>query len=509
MDDAAAPGPAAPPSFGKPAAPKDEPALKLPPFGLQKPWWASASETEAGGEPEPAAAPAPAEAEAEAPEPAEPAAPAPAAQRSAGITDRLVAGPGVGHVDGRRAVPPTAVPPTGEPPAAAPGTPAGPAAAPRSPADTDPDGIPVVTAASTPGPDATAASAPTGPDATRPQPVLLPDAILPAGTTPPPAGAVPAPAPEEDPAAPEPASTKDTAPIVITPLYHAEGGLPIDAEPAAAPPPQSGTPPKGGTPPQGTGIPAPSYRPAQPPPFDDAPAAPRPNGEHRGNRVPLLVGGGLLAVLILATAGFFLVGGSSDKPAAARPDPSPAASQTPAGPATKAPGPVDITDEKSDTRPLALTEAFPSSTLQLGGRTYLRDRSSVNHKCALAARGAMAKALTEQGCRSIVRVTYIDQGKSLAVTTGIAVLPRQDAALKVSRAGDPKRYEWFRGMEGKRSQQIDQAGGYAAGTVRGRYVIYAYAQFADGKPGGEAALKNVTQQFLDYGIRPIDARARG
>ncbi|MFP3963593.1 hypothetical protein SMC26_14825 [Actinomadura fulvescens] len=85
-------------------------------------------------------------------------------------------------------------------------------------------------------------------------------------------------------------------------------------------------------------------------------------------------------------------------------------------------------------------------------------------------------------------------------------MPTKDAALRVSKAGSPSRYEWFRGMAGRRSQSIDQAGGYALSTVRGRYIIYAYAQYADGKRP-DRALKTAAQQFVDYSVRPIDARA--
>jgi hypothetical protein len=118
--------------------------------------------------------------------------------------------------------------------------------------------------------------------------------------------------------------------------------------------------------------------------------------------------------------------------------------------------------------------------------------------------------LSKGRCSSVVRVTFLDRGRSLAVTSGVAVLPTKTAALAADEAGDPSKYEWFRGMPGKRTPDIDRAGGYAASTVRGRYIVYAYATYANGKPlqPDDTTLRAVAEQFVGYALRPIDARAR-
>jgi hypothetical protein len=154
---------------------------------------------------------------------------------------------------------------------------------------------------------------------------------------------------------------------------------------------------------------------------------------------------------------------------------------------------------------------FPTQVIQLGGRTYSRERWSLNRDVSYATRGSMLRALLQEKCRKIVRATYIDKGRSLAVTSGIAVLPTKDAALRISKAGSPAKYEWFRGMGGKHAPDLDRAGGYAAATVRGRYVAYAYVQRADGKQAkpGDPVIKEAAQQFLDYDLRPILARTGG
>ncbi|MFD0685600.1 hypothetical protein [Actinomadura fibrosa] len=311
----------------------------------------------------------------------------------------------------------------------------------------------------------------------------MPDAILPPGVRPPPSGSGPfTTTPEAGPELEAGAVGPPTMAAVLTPVYHSEGEIPLD-EPSAPGPAQPSAP---------------------------AQAAGK---EGAGKRRLLLVGGGAAAVLA-AVAALFAIGGtgSGDDGAARKPAESPAAS--PAAPGTAspvpAPGAVNIDDEKTDPNDLAFADVFPTATLRLGGRTFTRDRWSINRDLAYAANGAMLRALTRENCRKVVRATYLDRSRSIAVTSGIAVMPTSAAALKVSRVGDPARYEWFRGMAGKHAPDIDRAGGYAAVTVRGRYVVYAYVQRIDGKQvkPGDPAIKQAAQQFLDHDVRPIEARAR-
>ncbi|WP_026341572.1 hypothetical protein [Actinomadura atramentaria] len=253
------------------------------------------------------------------------------------------------------------------------------------------------------------------------------------------------------------------------------------------------------------------------PPFGPGPMAQGAGAPARGGnkrRATLFAAGGVAAVIVLGAAGYALAGGGDGAPeraASAKPA-SPAASPSVSGQPPITPtaptAPSGIDTEKTDPRPLALIEVFPANAVTLGGHAYVRDRSSVNHDCSLTARGAMAAALAHEKCRGVVRATFIDRERTVAVTTGVAILPTKAAALRAGRAGDPSRYEWFRGMQGKRSTEIDRAGGYAAATVRGRYIIYAYAQYAKGRPApGGPNLKTVTRQFIDYAVRPIEARA--
>ncbi|MFB4305734.1 hypothetical protein [Actinomadura sp. GTD37] len=474
-------------------------SFRLPTYGLEAPWWAAESADTAP----PAEPPAPAQntaaatAPAAAPETAEPeatedapaqhtggqaaAAPTPVAQPPG----RLVAGAGVPSVDSRRAVPAEPIvksPVTGD--------------------DTDPDGFQAVrpeggapedetaeddttvdnsavneTAEGSPAPVSAFEKAKEAENASAQTAVLVPDAILPRGVVPP-TGSGPFPHPETADGATAPQAA------VIAPVYHAEGGVPLDTPPPPGQPPQPSRPPQGGG---------------------------------RGNRRRTLLIGGGAAVVLAAAIALFTIGGTKsgddggegDKRGA--PEPS-AAAPAPSAPATKPPAaaPVNIADEKTDTRDLTFRDVFPQPTLSLGGRTYTRDRWSLNRDVRYAARGSMLRTLEQQQCRKIIRATYIDRKSGLAVTSGIAVMPTKAAATTVSKAGDPAAYEWFRGMAGKHSPDIDRAGGYAAATVRGRYVAYAYVQWANGKKAkpGDQLIKQAAQRFIDYDLRPIMARAR-
>ncbi|MGP4024701.1 hypothetical protein [Actinomadura sp. 3N407] len=520
-----------PPADAAPSAEEAEPAasasIRLPAFGLQAPWWAAESSETA-----PPAEETSAEAPDDAPDDevvfgAEPAVDDPADPEATGVPPgTLVAGVGVPNVDSRRAVPAEPI-----------------VKLPFASGDTDPDGFPAVPpehdapadadAESEDSPESPASSdspehettedtaavddtvvknaaedrpsepAPAAPEETAAPPeeavtpsafekakeaenastaslgaVLEPDAILPVGVAPPTgSGPFTHSEPSEDAAV-----TAEQA-AVIAPVYHAEGGIPLD------------TPPPPGRPPQGT---------------------PKSGGGNK--RRPLLIGGGA-AVILAAAVALFTVGGTgssgdqstnvkaTESPAAAKPTPADTQSPAPPIPTTG----VDITNERTDPEQLAFKDVFPTGVVKLGGRTFTLDRWSLNRDVSYAARGSMLQVLQQEKCRKIIRATFIDRSRSLAVTSGIAVMPTKESALRVSQAGDPAKYEWFRGMGGKHTPDLDRAGGYAAATIRGRYVAYAYVQWANGKNAqpGDPVIKQAAQQFLDYDLRPIMARARG
>jgi hypothetical protein len=307
-----------------------------------------------------------------------------------------------------------------------------------------------------------------GTSSSAPGPALTPDAILPPGTPPQ--------APPEPPP-PDPSATS-TGPI---PRLGAGPGFPGGP---------GRTPPRGGD-----------------------------HGGSSGARRALLVGGGLLAALVLGGGGALAVtelsGGSSRDHGVAQQAPPTQALPTPTPSKTKPKHkpkqvPVDIRDEKQDPRPLTIGEVFPSTHITLAGNTFVRVKTVINDHCSLAANGPFATELNREHCRRVVRATFVSNDKKLAVTTGVAVMPTDAAAREAVKVQDPSHYKWFRGMRATGAPKIDQAGGFAASTLRGRYICYAYATYADGhKPAAkDDTLKKVGSAFRDSTARPIERRAQ-
>ena len=146
-------------------------------------------------------------------------------------------------------------------------------------------------------------------------------------------------------------------------------------------------------------------------------------------------------------------------------------------------------------RPAALAWVSPSRVISLN--------------CTAARYRPTAAALVKGHCTSVVRATWVSSDKQFAVTAGVAVLPTKAAAQTAVKAGDANTYEWFRGMIGRVAKRVDQAGGYAASTVRGRYIIYSYTTYLNGRPAAnDRLLASVGKQFVAYAVRPIERRAR-
>jgi hypothetical protein len=107
--------------------------------------------------------------------------------------------------------------------------------------------------------------------------------------------------------------------------------------------------------------------------------------------------------------------------------------------------------------------------------------------CKAAAQQAAGGILAQHGCLAVLRATYEDTTQTLAVTVGVAVLPRMSAAEESAKAlgspGDPRsgiRAVSFRrtvtARFGDRSQKL------VWDRVAGPYLVLATAGYADGRP---------------------------
>ncbi|MEU7741452.1 hypothetical protein [Nonomuraea sp. NPDC049158] len=271
------------------------------------------------------------------------------------------------------------------------------------------------------------------------------------------------------------------------------------------------------TPPQG--LPAPyGQGPFKQSPFQATPPATGQPGKPAGRKA-LFITLGVLALAGVATGGFFAYKSVSapSSPAAttaAKQPPttappaivSPDASTTPVVPATSI-----LNSEQTDPRKMSLSEAFPKKKIEAEGAVFAKVKTDMTGSCEKAASGPFADALREQKCSRIVRATYVDTKRRYAVTTGIAVLPTKEAAMSADKAKNLGRNVWFRGLPsaaGTGGERVEIAGGYAAGLVWGRYIVFSYATYADGHTPGtkEKTLGKVSGAFRDQTSQALERR---
>ncbi|NUW30457.1 hypothetical protein HTZ77_03310 [Nonomuraea sp. SMC257] len=260
------------------------------------------------------------------------------------------------------------------------------------------------------------------------------------------------------------------------------------------------------------------------PPASPAPPAAQPSKAKRA----VLAVVGVLVLGGVATGGFFAykslsapastaAGKRTSAPASAPPSSAPTGSAptesaptdsapTAASPtASTSPGATAATmldSEATDKRKLSLSEAFGEKKVEAAGTTFSRVETDMENDCRKAAAGPFAEALHDQKCSRVLRATYVDSKRRYAVTSGIAVLPSKDAAMRADQSKNLGRNLWFRalpGPGGSGGERVDIAGGYAAGLVWGRYIVFSYATYADGHTPAakDRTLGKVSDAFRD------------
>ncbi|GAA2366615.1 hypothetical protein GCM10010404_21420 [Nonomuraea africana] len=220
---------------------------------------------------------------------------------------------------------------------------------------------------------------------------------------------------------------------------------------------------------------------------------------------------GVLVLAGVATGGFFAYRSMNAG------SPSDASSGLTAQPSVST-GPGAVTEsnslldsEGSDPEKMSVNEAFPDKEVEVGGRVYTRVKVDMSDDCKQAATGPFATALQDQKCSRVLRATYVDSKKRYAITTGIAVLPTKEAAAAADQAKDLGKNLWFRPLPGSASSGADRvhiAGGYAAGLLWGRYIVFSYATYADGHTptAKEKGLGTVSGAFRDHTSLVLERR---
>jgi len=293
----------------------------------------------------------------------------------------------------------------------------------------------------------------------------------------------------------------------------------MDTQPSGTPAPATvagpfvgfGNPVPGGAADRSPGF-SPFQRSFQPPGTEPA-TRPAGSSERAGMGKKLLVGAMIVAAIGTIGAGAYLayqgLGDSSSQAAAhgkvpsvvTPPQPDPTPSQA-------------IDSAETDPKEMTPAEAFPAKKVTIAGHTFQRVRVDSTTKCEQGASGKFAEALRDNKCDRLLRATYVDGKRKYAVTTGIAVMPDKVAAVKVDGAKDLANNVWFRGLAGKAgsgAERVDISGGYAAGLVWGRYIVFSYATYSDGHTPkeNEKDLGPISDAFRQHTAKVIEKRANG
>lgn len=226
----------------------------------------------------------------------------------------------------------------------------------------------------------------------------------------------------------------------------------------------------------------------------------------------------MVAVVVvgIGTGAFFAYQSFSAKQSANATDPIPSSGTldpTDDLDITGEPEPINTTmlnSEKTDPGTMTVADAF-GKKVSVAGTTFRRVKTNVTEQCQKAASGRFAGTLRSQECRRVLRATYVDSKRKYAVTTGIAVLPTRESAVAADKAKNLDSNLWFRGLPsaaGTGGERVHIAGGYAAGMVWGRYIVFSYATFSDGHTptAKEKSLGKVSGAFRDQTAKVVERR---
>ncbi|MBC2875916.1 MULTISPECIES: hypothetical protein [Streptomyces] len=235
----------------------------------------------------------------------------------------------------------------------------------------------------------------------------------------------------------------------------------------------------------------------------------------------LMIGGGMLAAggvaAIVATAivrsdGNGGGGGTGGKQAAGAS--APASSGSPGTPeptfAPVAPPPPQdprafISSAEKDKAPLTTGTLFPDAKPTLSGRTYERTATAATTDCASVTQGALGSVLSSNGCRQVLRATYVRDG--VAVTVGVAVFDTKAAADKAKAQSTGN----IAALPGDGAAAFCRATACRlTANAEGRYAYFTVAGNADNSPvtAGERKALDAGRDVSTYAFGRILARGR-
>jgi hypothetical protein len=213
------------------------------------------------------------------------------------------------------------------------------------------------------------------------------------------------------------------------------------------------------------------------------PGEDRPSGRRRS--LPLIIGGAVVAGLVLIGGGVGLSSMMKDdsKPAKKAPPAAasskPTASPSPTVPALQA---VKLQSRTTDPVKLTLTEVFGKSSFKAGGHKYVRTAAASTKKCdAVVGGAALEKALKKGGCNQALRATYALSTGSLIGTIGVLNLQSETAAKQAVKAASAKD-AFLQALPGKGvTKHAGRGLALGASQARGHYLVMTWVQRPDGK----------------------------
>jgi hypothetical protein len=157
---------------------------------------------------------------------------------------------------------------------------------------------------------------------------------------------------------------------------------------------------------------------------------------------------------------------------------------------------------------LTAGQIFPASVPYQLSATVLQDATSLRldaRRIGIAPQSgcgtgvttsAAASVLRREGCRAVLRATYVDATWSYVMTVGVAVLPSHAAAVRASQSLYPPRLTAARGAEagrlaagilvvryhGAAGAMYDYNRQISSSLVRGPYLVMYAAGYADSRP---------------------------
>ena len=241
--------------------------------------------------------------------------------------------------------------------------------------------------------------------------------------------------------------------------------------------------------------------------------------ETRNKRRRLLfIGGGALATVAIGTAvAMAVVSASGSDEASNKPSsvpaggdiPSPTGTGAPSFAPTSAPPPLDpkdfVSSKSKDTAPLGPQILFPGTQLTMGETVYKKGPTADTKNCASAALNTLPKALTDNDCTRLMRVTYTRDG--MAVTVGVAVFDTQAQATKSKQQANKKSF--VKSLSGGGVKDFcNGAVCFSTTNSYGRYAYFTITGFTNGKDVTEkdTAAFSTGNDLAEFTFRQIRRR---